>query len=223
MACEDAALRQALSASPFTNWPTVALSVQGRTAKQCRERWHSHLSPHVNRSAFTGEEDVRIMNLHELWGDKWAQIAATVPGRSAHMVKSRIKALNPTVQKRVRRNSAPAGSLRALIHADLNGSTVTPAPARASSTARDTCTLECEQSCSSDLSSEFRSTSAGRVAQGSPDVHLELLWLDLSVLCGNSGESSDDNTVSSADSASAQPWSDCHLMLNEHGDSQALV
>ena len=197
--------------------------MQGRTAKQCRERWYCHLSPRVSRSAFTGEEDVRIMNLHELLGDKWAQIAATVPGRSAHMVKSRIKTLKSTVQKRVRRNSAPAGSLRALIHSDLNGSSVPSAPARASSAARDTCTLECKQLCSNDSSSDLRSTSAGGVAQESPDVHPEEFWLDLSVLCGNSGESSDDNTVSSADSASAQPWSDCRLMFNEHGDSSALV
>ena len=95
---EDKTLTQVMSVEMFKNWPTVALSMGGRTAKQCRERWFCHLSPHVNKDAFTAAEDAAIMSLHARVGNKWARIAACLPGRSETSVKSRIKTLRSTGQ-----------------------------------------------------------------------------------------------------------------------------
>jgi Myb-like DNA-binding domain len=123
---EDKTLTQVMSVEMFKNWPTVALSMGGRTAKQCRERWFCHLSPHVNKDAFTAAEDAAIMSLHARVGNKWARIAACLPGRrSETSVKSRIKTLRSMSQHRQRRHSAPAGSLRALVHESLGATSAT--------------------------------------------------------------------------------------------------
>ena len=35
------------------SWAEVAKSIEGRTAKQCRERWMNHLDPNVNKGYST--------------------------------------------------------------------------------------------------------------------------------------------------------------------------
>ena len=35
-----------------------------RTGKQCRERWHNHLNPNVNKEAWTAAEDVILEEAH---------------------------------------------------------------------------------------------------------------------------------------------------------------
>lgn len=45
---EDALLVQ-LYYRGFRNWGEVAEKVEGRNAKQCRERWNNHLNPDLNK------------------------------------------------------------------------------------------------------------------------------------------------------------------------------
>lgn len=44
-----------------------------RCGKSCRLRWVNYLSPSVNRSNFTEEEDDLIIRLHNLLGNRWLQ------------------------------------------------------------------------------------------------------------------------------------------------------
>ena len=85
---EDDKLRQ-LVMQDFQNWGKLAIHMQGRTAKQCRERWNYYLDPNVNRSDFTDEEDRKLLQLHATWGNKWAYISRELPGRTDSSVKSR--------------------------------------------------------------------------------------------------------------------------------------
>lgn len=42
--------------------------VRVRTGKQCRERWHNHLNPDVNKEAWTSEEDAILEAAHQRLG-----------------------------------------------------------------------------------------------------------------------------------------------------------
>jgi hypothetical protein len=44
----------------LSDWLEVAKRVDGRTAKQCRERWQNHLNPDLKMGPFTAAEDLLL-------------------------------------------------------------------------------------------------------------------------------------------------------------------
>jgi hypothetical protein len=44
-------------------------------------RWHNHLNPNIKREAWTEQEDLMLIHAHQLYGNKWAEIAKFLPGR----------------------------------------------------------------------------------------------------------------------------------------------
>ena len=45
-------------------WARIALVLPGRKGKQCRERWHNHLNPDINKDAWTNDEDLKLVAAH---------------------------------------------------------------------------------------------------------------------------------------------------------------
>ena len=74
-------------------WGEVAALISGRTAKQCRERWCYNLDPALNKATWKGDEDETLISTQAAVGNRWARIAAMLPGRSENAVKTRFKSI----------------------------------------------------------------------------------------------------------------------------------
>ena len=97
---EDEALRHHVLTLKTTRWSAISLALPGRNGKQCRERWHNHLKPDINKDDWTREEDAIVFCAHAEMGNKWTEIARRLNGRTDNQVKNR---WNSTLSKQEQR------------------------------------------------------------------------------------------------------------------------
>ncbi|EIE25106.1 Homeodomain-like protein, partial [Coccomyxa subellipsoidea C-169] len=97
LADEDDRLKQLVKTEGEGQWSAIARHFPGRIGKQCRERWHNQLRPDIKREAWTDEEETILIEAHRRVGNKWADIAKVITGRTENAVKNH---WNATLRRR---------------------------------------------------------------------------------------------------------------------------
>ena len=86
---EDKTMKQLVNKYGTSNWTLISSKMgKARNGKQCRERWYNQLNPSMKKNNWTLNEENILFSKHMQLGNKWADIASFLPGRTLTDIKN---------------------------------------------------------------------------------------------------------------------------------------
>jgi hypothetical protein len=81
-------------------WKVIAWKLfTNRTSKQIRDRFINYLDPAVDKSKFSVDEDLLLIELQKAYGNQWSKLKQYFPKRSSDALKNRF---NSTLRKKIK-------------------------------------------------------------------------------------------------------------------------
>ena len=90
---EDLKLAYLVKQFGENKWELISQYMKGRNIRQLKERWEYYLSPDINKSPWTDEEDRLLIKLYREIGSKWKIISSAFKNRTHISVRNRMKTL----------------------------------------------------------------------------------------------------------------------------------
>ena len=96
---EDNMLRELVTERGQKQWQEIANELNNRMGsskrqgKQCRERWINFLGPDIKKDPWTVHEELFLLEKQNIMGNKWAEIAKEITGRTENQVKNKFNSL----------------------------------------------------------------------------------------------------------------------------------
>ena len=72
---EDEILKAAIQKYGIYQWERISSLLPKKSAKQVKARWVEYLSPLLNKTDWTKEEDEKLLNLHRIFPNQWRSIS----------------------------------------------------------------------------------------------------------------------------------------------------
>ncbi|OHT14396.1 r2r3-MYB transcription factor [Tritrichomonas foetus] len=109
---EDIKLVQLVTKYGDNNWVLIAEKLNGRSPRQCRDRYVYYLDPSIKKGEWTKEEERILLEKYYLLGSSWKLIANFLPGRTEIDLKNRFLKINRAIKKSERKKLKEIEKLR---------------------------------------------------------------------------------------------------------------